>query len=142
MLGRVREETRERLDVREHVAPLAIGEPSFPSRHRRARESLIYRAQQVGVGWELPARGRADLIDGAGEVARRRNHVLGRDTIPGARFPVTTRAPLGVDDFAGGCVLRKEHRARSNEQKTAESDAISHACSLLLAPCSLPTFSA
>src|SRR5206468_12887669 len=72
-LGGIGEEGGERLEVREHVAPLPIRETGLPPRHRGPAQPFIYRAEQIGVRRQLAARRRPNLVDGAREVARRRD---------------------------------------------------------------------
>ena len=144
-LGRIGEERRECLDVGQHVAALAVGKAGLPTRHRRARQPFIYRAEQVGVGRELPARRRANLIDRAGEIAGRRNHVARARAIAGTVVAMTAGTPLHVDGLARGGVLRKEPGVGSQEQENhAERRAITHGRPRLPTPGSqsLPTSSA
>src|SRR5260370_38705369 len=66
-LGRIGEERRECLDVGQHIAPLAIGEPSLPARHRRAERPFIYRPHPTAAGGELPPRRPTTLMDRTGK---------------------------------------------------------------------------
>src|SRR5438034_110355 len=150
VLARVLEEGREGLEVGEHVAPLALREPLLPGRHGRAGEAFVDRAQHVLVRGQLAARGRADLVDRAGEIARPGQHVRRRRPIPGARVAVTAGAPFHIDALAGGGVLSDEGagsgeryaRGGHEQRHPKQESALSHDRSPLPAPRSSPTFSA
>ena len=109
-LGRIGKERRECLDVRQHVAALAVGEPGLPARHCGAEQPFIYRAQQVGVGRELPARRRANLINRTGEIAGRRDHVTRARAIAGTVVTMAAGAPFGVDLLPRARVLCSNQR--------------------------------
>ena len=133
VLTRVREERRERLEVRHHVAPLGVRQPAFPRRHRAAGEPLVDGAQQIGIRRQLAARRAANLVDGAREVAGPGQHRVGRGTVAGAIVSVTTRAPLDVHFLTGGRVLCGEgagsgerYRPGSDEQRNAHQRSLNH----------------
>src|SRR5690606_41742880 len=58
-------------------------------------------AQDVRVRGQLAARRRPDLVQRAGEVARRREHVRRRLALPPSVLAVAARAPPVVDRLAG-----------------------------------------
>src|SRR5204862_4722904 len=105
---------------------------------RRAEQPFIYRAQEVRVGGELAARRRADLIDGAGEVARRRDHVLRARAVAGTIVAVTAGAPLRVYDLSRRRVLREGARSTEQYDRCQDQSRASHH-GLLPAPCSVLT---
>jgi len=136
-LAGVREEARERLDVGQHVPALVVGQARLPPRHRRPTQPFIYRAEEIGIGGQLAARCRTDLVDGTGEITGRRNHVLGGRAVTGTVVAVTSRAPFRVYDLSRGRVLREG--ARSTEQYDRCQDQSASRHGLLPAPCSVLT---
>src|SRR5207247_9816527 len=93
-----------------HVAAPAVGNAGLPTRHSRARQPFIYGSEQVGIDRELSAWRRTDLIDRAGEIAGRRDHVLGSRAVAGTIVSMTSRTPLHIDGLPGGRVLGSYQR--------------------------------
>jgi len=97
VLARVGEERREGLDISHRVAPLGVREAPPPARHGAARQPFVDRVEQVGVGRQLSARRRPDLVDRTGEIARTWQHVRRRRAVARAAIAMATGAPLHVD---------------------------------------------
>ena len=76
-LGARRELRRQRLDVRDDVVDVVVGEDAIPCRHRRAVQALSHRSDQVVVGRHAAGFGRADLVLAGREIARARRQERG-----------------------------------------------------------------
>src|SRR5688500_364119 len=68
------EELREALDVRDDILAFRIGQAVPPLGHRRAGHTLLDHSSEVGIGRELAARGRPDLVAAFREVTWTRKH--------------------------------------------------------------------
>src|SRR3989454_3426632 len=130
VLARVRQERREGLDGRHHIAPFRVREPPPPPRHRAPGEPVVDRPREIRVGRKLAARRRADLVEPAGEVAGAREHVRCRRAVAGTIITVTTRTPLHVDNLPSRGVLGREagdERREKADQRRNREARLSHA---------------
>src|SRR5213076_935446 len=73
--------------------------------HERPRHAVSDHVEEIPVGRGL-ARGRADLVDARGEVARSRIEEVARRALAVALVPVAQRAPLLVHHLPGGGIPR------------------------------------
>ena len=96
LLVGIREAGVETLDGADDVAHFAVAQP-WPARHRRVRHPGADHLAEVVVGRQRPIRRRAQLELAGREVARPRQQVEGRRSLPVALVAVALRAVLRID---------------------------------------------